>query len=156
MKTREEEIKEFLSILQPHVNAFSAQLLLQHQHEDEVIVGGKVISVFDPNRLDTQFDEPYQQPASVGEDMGVYITIDDSLGQIILLVFQSTYLEILKNLGEPLVGKMIIAGGQYAKLNKSMTFLTESGKLAKTNSHPNEETIPRVFCYQMELIETEV
>ena len=58
MHTREEEIKKNLSILQPHVTAFSAQLLLNHKHEDEVIVGGKVLSVFDSNRLGMDFNAP--------------------------------------------------------------------------------------------------
>jgi hypothetical protein len=103
--------------------------------------------------LDADLDKPNEgEPATLENDMGVYITIDDRLGEIILVVFHSSYYEILKTLGESLVGKVIIAEGQYATLQKSTRFISEAGYIVNSDKHPNRETKPRVFCYDVKLI----
>jgi hypothetical protein len=153
---RKEEIKKNLSILQPHVTAFSAQLSLNSKHGDEVRVGGKVVSVFDSNRLDMNFDAPYGESIMPTEDTGVYLTVNDELGEVTLVVFQSTYRRILADSGgESLIGKWVVGKGEVAVLDKSMQFITNSGKLVTADSHPVKEVLSRVFCHGMELIQTE-
>jgi hypothetical protein len=155
MEILEGSIKEFLAILRPHITAFSEQLPLNFNHGDEVIVGGEVISVFDANQLDGDLSKPeFGAIALPTNDFGVYITIDDKVGQTSLVVFQSVYIELLEKLKvDSLVGKVVIAKGQFAQMNKSTRFMTENAELVDIDKHPDKETLPRVLCYTLNALE---
>lgn len=144
------ETKEIISALQPQITAFSAQLLLSHKHGDEVKVGGKVISVFDPRLLGFSSDS---FPSLGVMDMGVYLTVDDGLGEIIIVLFESIYENLLIEAEEgSLEGKILLAEGQYAILDKSMDFMTAARRLVRIDSHPSKETKPLVLSYEAKLL----
>lgn len=155
MEILEGNIKEFLAILRPHITAFSAQLPLSFNHGDEVVVGGEVLSVFDANELDYDPAKPQLGALALpANDYGVYITIDDKVGQTSLVVFQSVYIELLQRLKvDSLVGKVVIAKGQFAQMNKSTRFLTENAEFIDIEKHPDEEALPRVLCYTLNALE---
>ena len=147
METLSDKSKELISILKPHVTAFSAQLPLNYKHEDEVVVGGEVVSVFNANCFNSS------NPVGIQNDFGVYLVLDDAIGQISIVIFQSEYQKLLKNVGkDSILGDIVLCEGQYGMMNKSTNFMTEVGAIIKHEKHPNKEEKPLVFCHNVQII----
>lgn len=138
---------ELVTKLREHVDTFSAEIPLKRKNNDEVIVGGKIISAINFNII--------TGPEDVVEDTtdaGVYLKIDDGLGVMNFITFHKIYLELLAQTDNNLIGKTMVGKGKNVAFDKSTDFVTVGGKKINMPTHPNPEELPYIYGYDITLI----
>lgn len=130
---------ELIHKLRPHVTAFSATVPKQ-EHGDTVTVGGKVIGILNMTDILKDSKEEYR-------DAGVYITIDDELGETQLCLAPKAYDIYIKSHGELHLGDIILAEGRVHRLDTTHSYEGARGKTVTVDKH-EQETI-RVLSYQV-------
>lgn len=126
--------------LQPYVSTFSAALKTKFQHGDTVIVGGKVTSVLNLMELVQENSEGLNKE-------GVYVTLDDSIGEIQLVLSPKAFFSYEKVFGTLKTGDAILAEGRVFRLDTSHSYKNKSGVKVTSDKHKTE-TI-RVLSYQV-------
>lgn len=130
--------------LQAHVDMFSVEIPVKAKEKDYLTVGGVVTHLFDPKLLEAELEE----------EIGIYMTIDDGLGTINLIVPRiaySYYMEVFQQakVGN-LDGQVILVKGYYTEFDKSKVFETKSGGHISVE-HPNNEP-PKILVEEISLI----
>lgn len=118
--TNEEAIK-LVKKLQPHISGFSRSFQIDGIQGKEVVCGGKVSRVVDMSKW-SDHDE-----ADI-----VYVTIDDGIGELLILVPRILWKEAAAGKGE-----IIIANGQLFALSRDCMFKSKAGTDILV-SHGNE------------------
>lgn len=135
---------EIYEKIKDHVTAFSGELPVRFQHTDEVIVGGKVVSFFNGRN--------FMPPLPEFQDEGYYITIEDGIGTICILVMKPLYDAIIAEHGRDFdfVGQFILVTGGYDVLDKRGSYIAKDGsEMGLTNPNPE---MPRVAAWQIDII----
>lgn len=130
---------ELVQKLKPYVTAFSASLP-QREVGERVIVGGVVQSVVNIGQL----FEGTNEEGYTGE--GVYIIVDDALGEANICLHQQAYDIYQKNYGAMEPGDIILSEGLIGVVDTTHTFKGALGKRITTDIHT--EDTRRVLSYQ--------
>jgi hypothetical protein len=132
--------KELVQKLKPYVTAFSTSVENHHEHGDTVTVGGVVTDVL--NLMELLSDATNQEFRTEG----VYITLDDGIGEVNLCLAPKAYQIYEKKFGPLEKGKVILAEGKVFRLDTSLTYEGARGKKVVIDNH-DKDTI-RVLGYQ--------
>jgi hypothetical protein len=127
--------------LQPYVSVFSAALPLNCEHGDTVTVGGKVTSIL--NMMEIMQD-------STDEGLrneGIYITLDDGIGENNLCLAQKAYKIFQAKYGEIKVGDVLLAEGKVYRLDTTHSYEGARGKKITVDKHKTETL--RVLAYDV-------
>ena len=142
-------MKHIHELIKEHVTGYSAEIPSKFHHGDEISVGGRVISVFDANLLSPGL-RPVEDDA---KDFGVYIVLDDGLGEIQLTIFQSMYRRLLEESDGDIMGKLIVGTGQYIVISKSTAAKDFRGRDIIIPTHPDKEERPKVFGFDVKQVQ---
>ena len=127
---------ELVQKLKEHVTVFSAAIPTQCEHGDEVKVGGKVTAILNLSEILQESNHDTE---------GIYITLDDGVGETQLCLPPRAYELYLENFGELAIGDVLLAQGRVHYLDTTHTFEGSRGKKVTVDKHP-EDTI-RVLTY---------
>jgi aspartyl-tRNA synthetase len=119
--------------LKPFVTKFSASLNA-NSHGETVTVGGKVTAILNM----TDFGE------------GVYLTLDDGIGETQVVLSPKAYELYVKNNGELNKDDAVIVEGKVGRLDTSHSYDDKKGKKITVNKHKTETV--RVLSYQIALL----
>ncbi len=111
MQLTKEEAAKLMKQIQPHISGFS--YILQKEGEDgqEVVCGGKIKLVFDMYKFNDQ-----------AEGDLAYVTIEDGLGELLILVPGVLWRELHAKKGD-----VIIASGKLFALKRECKFKSKAG-----------------------------
>lgn len=131
---------EIVQKLKPYVTAFSAAIPTQHKHGDTVTVGGVVTGVLNlMELLSGALDEELKTE-------GVYVTLDDGIGEVNLCLAPKAYQIYEKKFGPLQVGSIILAEGKVFRVDTTHSYEGARGKKITVDKH-KQDTI-RVLGYQ--------
>jgi aspartyl-tRNA synthetase len=116
--------------LQPFVTTFSASLK-GDSHGETVTVGGKVTAILNM----TDFGE------------GIYVTLDDSVGEVETVLSPKAYELYVKHSGELKKGDEVLVEGKVMRLDTSHSYNDKKGKKVTVDKHKTETV--RVLAYQI-------
>lgn len=128
--------KELIEKLQPYVTSFSTTVENHQKHGDTVTVGGVVKSIV--NLMDLL--------SGTDDTEGVYITLDDGVGEVSLCLAPKAFEIYEKKFGPLEVGKVILSEGKVFRLDTTHTYEGARGKKVTVDKH-KKDTI-RVLGYQ--------
>lgn len=155
MQRTKEEVAQLIQLLKPHVTDFSAQILKEGKNGEAVICGGKVMSIVDISQF-SGFDVlyPYEAKSVLKSNPDaandpsrdiVYVTIDDGVGEILLVVPGPIWRR-----SQPGLQSVIVAKGMLYNLERNMDFLNTQGQKIQLNG---EEEPLRVLVASVDTIE---
>lgn len=110
---------DLISKLRPWVTTFSEAIRYQHQHKDELRVGGKIVRIFN-----------FSSMTQDKKDM-VYLTVDDDVGEISLMVPGDIY-EELDNKYSFVKGMIVLADGKLLDPEDAFKKPIKSTKLKRS------------------------
>lgn len=116
--------------LKPFVSTFSASLKAD-SHGETVTVGGKVTAILNM----TDFGE------------GIYVTLDDSIGETQIVLSPKAYELYTKHNGELKKGDEVLVEGKVLRLDTSHSYVDKKGKKITVDKHKTETV--RVLAYQI-------
>jgi aspartyl-tRNA synthetase len=116
--------------LKPFVNTFSASIK-PDSHGETVTVGGKVVAILNM----TAFDE------------GIYVTLDDGIGESQIVLSPKAYELYEKNNGELKLDDIVVVEGRVLRLDTSHSYDDKKGEKVTVNKHKTETV--RVLSYQI-------
>lgn len=127
--------------LEPYVSAFSATLPLRHQHGDTVTVGGEVTGILNMmNIMQDAYEEDFRTD-------GVYVTLDDGIGESYLCVAPTAFQTYEEKHGELKIGQVVLVEGKLHRLDTTHSYKNAKGKKVTIDKHPDDAL--RVLVYQM-------
>lgn len=130
---------ELVQKLRPYVSVFSAALP-ERKIGDRVVVGGVVTGFVNIGQL-------FEGTEAAGySDEGVYVTLDDAIGEVEVCLHQHAYRIYEKNHGPIQLGDVILAEGLIGVVDTTHTFKGPMGKRITTDIH--KEDTRRVLSYQ--------
>src|SRR5699024_9681451 len=109
------ESTEMVRTLRPHVTGFSLGFQLCNDHGDEVVAGGKIVRTFNTKNISTENSPNI-----------VYVTIDDGVGELLLLVPEKFWDESGLELGY-----VAITEGILCEMKKTTIFRTKNNTQIK-------------------------
>ena len=130
--------------LKAHVDMFSIEIPQKAKEKDHLTVGGVVTHLFDPTLLEAELEQ----------EIGIYMTIDDGLGTINLIIPRvgySYYQELFEQAKiDGLKGQTLLVKGYYTPFDKSKLFETKGGGHVRIE-HPSTEP-PRILVEELSII----
>lgn len=133
--------------LKPYVTAFSEELPLRYQHGAEVTVGGKIKKIF---KLEDIMSDVLQEKKNKGNidskdlGLGIYITLDDGVGILQIVVPKEVYDFVEKAYGL-YPSQVVIAHGKLAFLDTTHRYMRNEQEI-QVNNHSKEF---RVICWEI-------
>lgn len=122
--------------LKPYVTTFSAAVSSQYEHGDTITVGGMVTNIWNvAELLQDATDEAFKQE-------GVYITLDDGVGQNHVVLPYPMFLK--KNIT---AGDIFLAEGRVCILDTTHTYEGARGKKVTVDKHKTETL--RILAWDM-------
>jgi hypothetical protein len=122
-----------VSKLKPWVTTFSEAIRYQHHHKDELKVGGKITNIF--NLAESSQDI---------KDM-VYLTLDDGVGKISLVVPNDVYKELDKEYSFQ-KDMLVLADGKLLDPDGLLQAPTKLKKFEQIEPPP----LPAIMCWNIE------
>lgn len=132
---------ELMEKLKPYVSTFSAALPFQFQHGDIVKVGGVVTSILD------MMDILKDASNTDNTKEGIYVTLDDEVGENKLVIAQKAYEAFVKQYGQIKLGDILLAEGCFFRLDTTHTYEGLRGKKVTIDNHQSETL--RVLAYHI-------
>jgi len=134
--------------LKPYIECYGAELPLKYSHGDEVMVGGKIVSIFELGNIIGDLLDQRDPKDSLGEE-GIYITLDDGIQPFQVVLHRDIY-RFYKGKYNLKIGDVIVVKGKLAFLDTTHREV-EKGKIIEQNNH-DEQGQFRVLAWDVKLI----
>lgn len=132
--------ENLISQLKPYVTAFSAEIPLKFKHTDVVVVGGVVKNILNLHQLlEDSFEKELREE-------GVYVTIDDGVGELNLVLAPPAFHSYQAAFGELKTGDVILTEGRVFQLDTTHTYQGAQGKRITVDNH--DQSL-RVLVYNL-------